>query len=178
MVDPEQNPTGPGRPKNHQSRNRGRHLYVFERMSCIAIANELGFAADTVRRWRKDAKTQGDDWDTARTANVIAGDGLEQTTTHLAMTIIQLLEQCLPDLKDGDEIDVETRVELLIKATDALSKATASARRASPKVSELGVAQDVLVRLAEYIKVEHPGQAEVFMQVLEPFGQTLVEAYR
>jgi len=159
-------------------KTEARNLFIFKRMACTSIAKELGKNADTIRRWKREAKTSGDDWDKARSANVIAGDGLEQVTTSAAMVIIQLLEQQIKEVEQNQELSSEDKIKQLTLASDTMSKVVASAGKLAPKISELGVAMDVLKMLAEFIRQNHPKEIELFMAVLEPFSETLVEVYQ
>ena len=61
--------------------------------------------------------------------------------------------------------------------SDAFNKMVASAGRVAPKISELGVANDVLQRQAEFIREFYPQHAAAFLEIIEPFGERLVEVY-
>lgn len=60
-----------------EKRRKARSDYVYRRMMQSTIAAALGVSEAIVGRWKRAAKDAGDDWDKARTAHVIAGEGVE-----------------------------------------------------------------------------------------------------
>ena len=53
----------------------------------------------------------------------------------------------------------------------------ASAKRFAPKVSELGVAQDVMAKLLDFVREEFPHHSAAILEIIEPFGARLTEIY-
>ena len=47
----------------------------------------------------------------------------------------------------------------------------------SPELAKLAIALDVTKQLAEYIRQHYPHHTEVFLEILEPFGERLSEIY-
>ncbi len=141
------------------------------------IAADLGVSDQTVRRWKKAAKMAGDDWDVARTANVIAGEGIEASIAYVLEEFMLLAQNLIEDLKTNTDQPLDKRSAQLVSLADAMTKMTASAGRLAPKISELGVAQDVIRRLANFVKAEFPHHADAILEVMEPFADSLAEAY-
>ena len=154
-----------------------RRRYVFERQSMPTIALLISVSETTIRRWKKAAKDAGDDWDVARSAHMIAGQGLEAVVSAVVEDVVILTQSTIDAIKADEQIGAESKVKLITSLADSMNKMVAAAGRAAPKVSELGVAQDVLKRLAGFIREHHPKHAEAFLEVLEPFGEHLIEVY-
>ncbi|MDD7908624.1 DUF1804 family protein [Pseudovibrio exalbescens] len=161
--------------KDEQKR-QARSKFIFERQAIPTIAFGLGVSESTIRRWKHAAKAAGDDWDAARSANMLAGDGLEAVVTSVVEDFVVLFQSSIEQIKQS-EIAPDDRVKMMASLSDAFNKMVSSAGRVAPKLSELGVAQDVLHRLGVFIQKHHPSHAEVFLEVLEPFGEHLAEVY-
>lgn len=161
---------------NGDLKRKARAEYVFQRKNQQMIATSLGVAASTIRRWKQEAKTKGDDWDVQRTAHMIAGEGLDCVITTVVEEFMMMAQSLIEELKKPDQ-SVEKRVSQITSLADAMVKMTNSAGKLAPKISELGVAQDVVRRLAEFVREDFPEHAPAILEILEPFGETLVEAY-
>ena len=159
-----------------EKRAQARKLYIHQRLSVPVIAVQLGVSEATIRRWKRAAKQRGDDWDAARAALMISGEGLEATVSHVVEEFVIQFQAALAQLKSED-IKPDERVKLMASLTDSFNKMVAASGRVAPKISQLSVALDVLRRLGEYIRAHHPDQAETFLAVLEPFGEQLAEVY-
>ena len=125
-----------------------RSDYVFRRMMQSTIAAAYGISEATVGRWKKSAKDAGDDWDKARTAHVIAGEGMEAVVSTVVEDFMIQAQAILDEIKDGNH-STQEKVGMLVSLSDAMTKMTSSARKLAPKISELGVAQDVMGKLLE-----------------------------
>lgn len=162
---------------NQNKRLEARNEYVFKRKSAPSVASVVGVSAGTIQRWKKAAKTNGDDWDLARGAHLIGDQGLESAITYFIHEFVLYAETTMTALKAEGDMSVEDRTKQLTLLADAMTKATSSAGKLAPKVSELGVAQDVLKRLLEFVRTEFPNRGEAIQEVLEPFGEELAKAY-
>lgn len=158
------------------TRRKARASYIFKRLAVPVIAVELGVSAATIRRWKRKAKAAGDDWDAARAAVMLSGEGLETVVSAVVEEFTIQFHAALEMLKSGD-IAPDERVKLMASLSDAFNKMVGAAGRVAPKISQLSVALDVLRRLGEYIREHHPDQAETFLAALEPFGEQLAEVY-
>ena len=164
-------------------KRQARSEYIYKRKTRAMIGLSIGVSPVTVSRWKSAAKKMGDDWDTARAANVIAGEGSDAvmiTVLEAFMIMAQsLIEELKADaLKDkADQLPIEKRVTMIVSLGDAMTKMTAAAGKLAPKISELGVAQDVIMRLMEFVRDHYPEHAPILLQISEPFTEHLVEAY-
>lgn len=157
-------------------RRKARSDYVHRRMMQSTIAAIHGVSEATVGRWKKAAKEAGDDWDKARTAHIIAGEGIETVVSTVLEDFMMLAQSTLDEIKNGDHSTKE-KVELLVSLADASTKMTASAKRLAPKISELGVAQDVMAKMLDFVREFFPQHAPIILEILEPFGEKLAEIY-
>ncbi len=66
---------------------------------------------------------------------------------------------------------------MLVSLSDAMTKMAASAKRFAPKVSELGVAQDVMAKLLEFVRETFPQHTAAILEIIEPFGEHLAGIY-
>lgn len=157
-------------------KRKARSDYIFRRMMQSTIAAAYGISEATVGRWKKAAKEQGDDWDKLRTAHVIAGEGVETVVSSVVEEFMIQAQSILDEIKVGDH-DTATKVALLVQLSDAMTKMASSAKRFAPKVSELGVAQDVMAKLLEFVRENFPQHASTILEIIEPFGEHLAGIY-
>lgn len=159
-----------------EKRRKARSDYVFRRMMQSTIAVTLGVSEATVGRWKKAAKEAGDDWDKARSAHVLAGEGVEVVVSTVVEDFMIQAQSILDEIKDGNHTAPE-KVSMLVALSDAMTKMAASAKRFAPKVSELGVAQDVMAKLLDFVREEFPHHSAAILEIIEPFGARLTEIY-
>lgn len=159
-------------------RGRVRSAYVYKRLSLETIARELGARRQTLLRWKLAARADGDDWDKAKAAASMAGDGAAAVAVKFLEDFVYLLESTMADVK-AKEVDMkpQERVDALARLADAYTKATGAVQRSLPKVNELAIAMEVLQLLAKYIAERHPAQQRLFVEILEPFGHLLAKRY-
>ncbi|WP_288960030.1 DUF1804 family protein [uncultured Sulfitobacter sp.] len=161
---------------NEELKRKARSDYVFRRFTQATIAAAYGISEATVGRWKRAAKAQGDDWDRARTAHVIAGEGVEAVVSSVVEDFMMQAQSILDEIKSGNHSTTE-KVAMLVSLSDAMTKMAASAKRFAPKVSELGVAQDVMSKLLDFVRDEFPHHASAILEIIEPFGEHLAEIY-
>lgn len=157
-------------------KRKARSDYVNRRMMQSTIAAAYGISEATVGRWKKAAKDAGDDWDKARTAHVLAGEGMESVVSSVVEDFMIQAQAILDEIKGGQHTTQE-KVGMLVSLSDAMTKMTSSARKLAPKISELGVAQDVMAKLLEFVRENFPQHAHVILEIIEPFGERLAEIY-
>lgn len=164
-------------------KRQARSEYIYKRKTHAMIGLSVGVSANTISRWKRAAKAIGDDWDTARAAHMIAGEGLDAVITTVVEEFMIMAQSAIDELKADalkekvDQMPIDKRITMMTSLADAMTKMTASAGKLAPKVSELGVAQDVIRRLIEFVKEHAPEHAPVLLQIAEPFSEYLVEAY-
>lgn len=157
-------------------RRKARSDFIKRRMTLATIATVHGISEATVGRWKKAAKENGDDWDLARAAHAIAGNGLEAVASSVIEDYFIQAQEVMNEIKAGS-LSPADKVDLLAKLADSTVKMASAAKRFAPMVSELGVAQDVLAKLLEFVRDEFPQHSAVMLEILEPFGEKLVGIY-
>ena len=164
-------------------KRQARSEFIYKRKTLAMIGLSVGVSANTVGRWKRAAKEIGDDWDTARAAHMIAGEGLDAVITTVVEEFMIMAQSAIYELKadaikeKADQLPIDKRITMMTSLADAMTKMTVSAGKLAPKVSELGVAQDVILRLIEFVKEHYPHHAPILLQISEPFTEHLVEAY-
>lgn len=159
-----------------ETRRKARSDYVYRRMTGATIALALNISQATFGRWKKAAKAAGDDWDIARSASIIAGEGIETVVSSVVEDFMIMAQSLLEEIKTGD-LTMEQKVKHLVALADAMTKMTASAGKLAPKISELGVAQDVMRHLLDFVRQNFPQHAAAILEIIEPFGERLAGLY-
>ena len=161
-------------------RREARRRYVIERESLPTIERTIGVKQSTLSRWKRDGAASGDDWALARKAQLLAGEGLEATvaevTEQFALLAAKMMDRIKEIAKD-DEVDPRQLVAMMTQLSDATTKMVRSAGRLAPRMSELGIAQDVLRRLITFVEREYPEHGAAVVEIVEPFGADLAKAY-
>ncbi len=158
-------------------KRRARRNYVFDRFAIPTISKTLNVPEVTLRRWKAAAKADGDDWDRARAANMVSGEGFESAALDLIERFVIQFQATINSLEADDTIPPADRAKIMTSLGDSFNKTMASAGRIAPKISELSVASDVLRRMADFVKTHYPQHGDAFLEVLEPFGSHIAEVY-
>lgn len=158
-------------------RAKVRASYVYERLSLEAAAEKHGVSYPTVRRWKSEAENDGDDWERGRSAARLASDGVRNVVQMMLEDYLQLHQATVEAVKGDAKLGPLAKAEVLSRLADAFTKTMAAVGKASPELSRLAVATDVLQRFAKYIAEEAPHLAEGLLEVIEPFAADLAKDY-
>lgn len=142
-------------------------------------ADKVDVPYATARNWFREARTEGDDWDKFRAASlIVAGGGIEQAMGRIVAAGLMRCEAVIEKLETNQsEISPVDAAKALAVLGDTVSKLRASGKTLMPEADKLGIAMDVLKRLAAYIQENHPQQASAYAELLPLFGQELARAY-
>ncbi|KQI69393.1 hypothetical protein AN189_02935 [Loktanella sp. 3ANDIMAR09] len=168
---------------DNDKRRQARSEFIYKRRTLAMIGLSVGVSTNTIGRWKRAALAAGDNWETARAAHMIAGEGLDAVITTVVEEFMIMAQSAIDDLKaDGlkeraDQLPIDKRIMMMTSLADAMTKMTASAGKLAPKISELGVAQDVIQRLMVFVRDNYPEHAQILLQISAPFSDHLVEAY-
>lgn len=160
-----------------ETRTAVRSLYVFKRLNCKAIAKRLKLRDSTVARWKHEARDRGDDWDKARAAHQIAGDGAQAIAVRFMDDFMHLLQNTIDDIKADPKMKPQLKVEALSRLADAYNKAMAGVKRSMPELNELAVAMEVVQRLVKFVQGKYPQHARALVEILDPFASELAKHY-
>lgn len=158
-------------------RDRVRRLYVFERLGLEMAALQCGVSMSTAGRWKREAETAGDDWDKLRAANILAGGGIENVARAALTGFMTQYQATMDTLNSNAEIQAEAKVKMLASLADSFNKTVSASRRVLPETSQLATAMEVVQALAVFIRENYPQHAAAFVEILEPFGNTLANSY-
>ena len=159
------------------TRRAVRAAYVFDQLGLEVAAVKEGVPTATARRWKREAKDAGDDWDKARSAQMIAGGGIEDVVRQTLAVMVQQVQATIESIQAAPDMDPTTKVQMLASLGDSYHKLANVSRRLMPETDKLAVAMDVIKRLDAFIRDNHPQQAGVFAELLPTFGQELARAY-
>lgn len=154
-----------------------RAAYVFDQLSLemAALKHDVPFA--TVRNWKKAGKELGDDWDKAKSAQMIAGGGIEDVVRQTLGIVVQQVQSTLETIQNSTDMTPMAKVDMLTSLADAYNKLMSVSRRMMPETDKLAVATEVVKRLVEFTRTKHPKHAMALLEVLEPFGDELARTY-
>ena len=142
-------------------------------------ADKAGVPYATARNWFREARDGGDDWDKFRAASlIVAGGGIEQAMGRIIASGLMRCEAVIEKLEtEQSEISPVDAAKALATLGDTVAKLRASGKTLMPEADKLGIAMDVLKRLAVYIQENNPQQASAYAELLPVFGQELARAY-
>lgn len=154
-----------------------RAAYVYEALNRETISARFNVPVSTITRWKKDALEKGDDWDRARAAARLFGQGAEAVTAAVLEDFVLLFQSTLTDVKNNADIKPLERAEVISRLADAYTKTMNSAAKGSPKLDKLSFAADILRDLVQYIQAHYPQHAMAMEQVLMPFSEEIGKRY-
>ena len=158
-------------------RAKVRAAYVFDQLSLESSADAAEVPLPTARRWKRDARLAGDDWDKARASQMLAGGDMESIMRQALAAAMQQMQTIMTQLQEDDETPAAEKAKLLASLSDSFSKFMTLAKRTMPETDKLGVAMDVIRRLDAHLREHHPQHAGPFAELLPAFGQELARAY-
>lgn len=159
------------------TRTSARAAYVYERKNIKVIAQKLRLNYSTVQNWKNKAKAEGDDWDRARAAASMAGEGAQAIAIRFMEDFMLLQQAAVEDVKRATKMAPQEKVEALSRLADAYNKTMSAVKKSSPQLSELSIAIEVLESLTRFVNAKFPQHARAVLELLEPFGQELAKKY-
>ncbi len=160
-----------------ETRRAVRAAYVFDQLGLEVAAVKEGVPVATARRWKQEAKKAGDDWDKARSAQLIAGGGIEDVVRQTLAVMVQQTQATAEAIQAADNMEPLAKVQALASLADSHTKMAAVLKRLMPETDKLAVAMDVLKRFGEFIAKRKPALAGEFVEQLEAFGDEIARAY-
>ncbi|TXI40949.1 MAG: DUF1804 family protein, partial [Nitrosomonas sp.] len=117
---------------SQQTITQARAAYVYEALNIEAISDRFNVPRSTVTRWKKTALQNGDDWDRARAAARLSGQGTEAITAAVLEDFVLLFQGTLKDVKGSGNINPVEKAEIISRLADAYTKTMNSAAKGSP----------------------------------------------
>jgi hypothetical protein len=144
--------------------------FIFGQLDLDASATKAEVPVATARRWKRESLAAGDDWERARSAQMMAGGGIEDVMRQSLAAMMQQTQTTIQWLQSDAQIAPLARVEAIAKLGDALNKMVASMKRGMPETDALAVRLDTIKRLGEFVRAKHPRHVGAFAEILEPFA--------
>ncbi|MBF0212293.1 MAG: DUF1804 family protein [Magnetococcales bacterium] len=139
-------------------------------------AGRAGVSEATARGWKQRAAGSPEDWDKLRAARGMTDQGREERVRQILGDFLELHQEAIRNVRGSDKPPDE-QAALLASLTDSLAKTMSALSRAAPKLSELGIALEVLTALADFARTHHPKGAAAILEILQPFGAELAKKY-
>lgn len=117
-----------------------RAAYVFDQLDLEPAALAKGVPVATVRRWKREALAAGDDWDKARSAQLIAGGGIEDVVRQTLAVVVQQVQATVEAIQAAGDLPPGDKVKMLASLADAYFKLTTAAKRMMPAPQALAAA--------------------------------------
>jgi len=155
------------------TRRAVRAAYVFDQVALGVAGAKHDVPEATAKRWLREARAAGDDWEKARGAQMIAGGGIEEVMRQSLAVMMQQTQSTLEWLQNDAEIEPLERVKAIASLGDSLNKMVAAMRRMMPETDALAVRLDVVKRLGEFVRAKHPRHVGAFAEILELFAAEL-----
>ncbi len=133
----------------------------------------VGVPFPTAQRWKADARKSGDDWDKARSAQLLAGGAVDDVVRQTLTMMIRNVQATMQQIEDDIEMVPNEKVKLLATSSDAFSKNIAALRRFAPETDVLAVRLETLKKMAGFVRKEFPQHVAAFGEILKPFGEEL-----
>ena len=163
--------------RGSEARGVARTFYIFERLDATNIAKKMRVTKASVLRWKREAAQTGDDWDKARMAVIVKGEAQVIHLNQALESFIAIHQKVLKELQIDTRLKSEDKAKLLSRMAESFVRIMNAASRANPSLSHLGIANDVIKRLGDFVTKKYPEHAAVFVEVLEPFAGELTKAY-
>ena len=154
-----------------------RASYVHDRLPLETAAEKHGIGYATARRWKSEAENDGDDWERARSAARLSGDGIRNVAQLMLEDYLTLHQATVDAVKSADNIGPLAKAEVLSRLADAFTKTMSAVGKASPELSRLAIATDVIQRLAEYTEADFPQHIAAIVEIIEPFAAELAKEF-
>jgi hypothetical protein len=131
-------------------------------------AEKTGVPLPTARRWYRDARQAGDDWDKFQAASlIVSGGGIEQAMGRIIAAALLRCEALL----DTPPPDIEGSIKAMSTLGDTIAKLNAAGRAWMPEADRLAIETAAVKRFAEMILTRIPGCGEALVGALEQFAR-------
>jgi len=157
---------------------RIKTAYIENGMPVEVLAAMFGVSARTVQRWKEDGKKQGDDWDKAQAAALLAGDELESTTQRALAKLVCQIERTIEDVEVYQDATPIIKTQCLASLVDGLHKAIHASRRIMPQANKLAIAREAIKHFVQFAQLNYPQQTADLIEVIEAFGSQLPRVFK
>lgn len=160
-----------------KQKNEVRKNYCHRLLPMTQASKLAGVPLGTARRWKMEAEEQGDDWDKSKAVSSMSSGGRDDLMKTIINDYVILHQSVIESLKTADKMTAKDKVAALASLADAFSKTMKSAGQASPQLSKLAIANDILQLLGDFVQKQFPIHINAFLEILEPFGEEISRNY-
>ena len=148
-----------------------RSAFVHKALSVkdSALLNNVPY--NTARAWKKKAAEDGDDWDKAKAAVMMAEGGIGDVSQQILVELATQAQTVIDQMNEDQDMSASEKTQNLSKLADATSKTMAAVGKTSKQLSSLAVAMQVLKMLGEFVTAHFPEHGDAFVEILEPFAE-------
>lgn len=157
-----------------EKRDLLRRKYVFDNQPLELAATFVGIPLATARSWKYAAKEQGDDWDKVRSANLLAGGGLESIGHMILAGFLVQYQSTFDSLQNDETVKPMDRTRALASLADSYAKMVNTNKKVLPETQAAAVALQVVQLLLKHIADQYPDKLADFALILQTF-ESVVE---
>ncbi len=159
--------------------NKVRTNYVRHALPLRQAAEKNGIPYNTVRAWKRKAKDDGDDWDTARSASRLLQGGASEVAAAFMDDFVKIYHATVKKLnvmmEEDDDYDPIIIAESLSKMADAWAKTMGTMSKGKPQLNKLSIAFEVIEQFNAWIREYDPAKATEWVNLMEPFSAHLTK---
>lgn len=156
--------------------NEVRKSYIFDRLPLERCADLHKVSPQTVRRWKKEAKQAGDDWEKVRAAHTL--NELDESGREILTEFALEFKNTMQIVKEDKDLNSQQRVALLVGLADGFNKTVNSGKKLVPQVSQLAAALKTVKLFSEHIATHKPELLQEFIALLDSFGEVLEREFK
>ena len=156
-----------------ETRDKLRKAFVFDQLSLEIAALQAGIGFGTARRWKADAKANGDDWDKVKAAHVLAGESTEDLGRAMLSALMLQYNAIMHEMQTA-QMPAESKASLLASLADSFNKAISASKKILPETQEAAVAIRTVRLMAEFIGEKYPELMGDFAMMFDDF-QAIIE---
>lgn len=155
-----------------------RRHYVFDRFTLEQSAEKVGVSFNTARRWKNEAKANGDDWDKARDVQIMAGGELTDISQNLLTGFLVQYRTTMDEIQTSQELSAKDKVALLSTLADSYTKMVAASKRILPEISAIAAAMKTIELFANLAKTKKPHLLPDFLELLDEIEPLLNKEFK
>lgn len=160
-----------------RQKNEVKKNYTNRMLPLTQAAKLANVPVSTARRWKSEALARGEDWDELRAASAITSGGRDDLMKTIVNNFVVMFQSTMDSLQKAENMPPETKVDALASLSDALAKTMKSAGAASPELSRLAIANDIIQLMGDFVREKYPQHINAFIEILEPFGEEVSRNY-
>ena len=160
-----------------RQKNEVKKNYTNRMLPLTQAAKLANVPVSTARRWKSEALARGEDWDELRAASAITSGGRDDLMKTIVNNFVVMFQSTMDSLQKAENMPPETKVDALASLADAFAKTMKSAGAASPELSRLAIANDIIQLMGDFVREKYPQHINAFIEILEPFGEEVSRNY-